>query len=177
MSSKPFKTDVFPHLRGRPLNELTPEERKDAHEDWLRNQFYYFDPYYQEHIGNLLARLDALRAENERLTAALKETQERSPDGFIIVKSDGSSEMKLLQPLTMSPKPFYYQPVEKREIPDIVVDGLKMLLRTDILMGHGAEYRAYVESTTLAVMSNLGLDTPQTKAAPTKATADTKELH
>lgn len=57
----PWQPD-FATVRDKRMSEMTPEQREDAHELWLREQMDHMAPYYQEHLLFLLDRLDQVRA-------------------------------------------------------------------------------------------------------------------
>lgn len=51
----------FGAVHDKRMSELTPEQREDAHELWIREQLGWFTPYNQKHIKFLLKRLDTAR--------------------------------------------------------------------------------------------------------------------
>lgn len=57
----------FEAVRNKRMSELTPEQQRDAHELWLREQMDHMAPYYQEHLLFLLGRLDEARARGHAL--------------------------------------------------------------------------------------------------------------
>lgn len=54
------------------MSEMTPEQQKDAHELWLRNNIGWMPGYHGERVQLLLDRLDAARAE---ATVLLRQAQ------------------------------------------------------------------------------------------------------
>lgn len=49
-------------VRDKRMCDLTPEQQRDAHELWIRNNLAYFFGYNGEKVTFLLERLDELRA-------------------------------------------------------------------------------------------------------------------
>jgi hypothetical protein len=64
-----FIRSVFPELDGKRLSELTPAQRDDSNEDWIRaNQAFTSNPIA---IAFLLRRIDALRRHIDELRRLL----------------------------------------------------------------------------------------------------------
>ena len=55
------KIPDFNAVRDKRMSELTPAQRDDAHELWLRKNLGWMGSYHAEHYQFLLARLDACR--------------------------------------------------------------------------------------------------------------------
>lgn len=53
------------------LSEMTPQQRDDAKELWLREQIGWMPEYHQKHYKFLLGRLDELRTAQAPLRAVL----------------------------------------------------------------------------------------------------------
>ncbi|UBM12814.1 hypothetical protein [Cupriavidus metallidurans] len=80
--------DVAPideSVRDLRMSEMTPGQRDDAHELWLRDQMAHMEPYYQRHLQFLLRRIDEHRAalamvkgDRERLSLELEHARSES---------------------------------------------------------------------------------------------------
>jgi len=57
----PAPAPDFDAVRDRPMDELTPEQRDDSLELWLREQIGWMPEFYREHYRFLLRRLDQAR--------------------------------------------------------------------------------------------------------------------
>ena len=59
----------FDVVRDKRMSELTPEQRDDARELWLREQIGWTAPYYRDHLEFLFKRLDEARGTGRQVTA------------------------------------------------------------------------------------------------------------
>ena len=58
----PFSREIqFPELNGKMVSELNDEQAKQAHEDWIRQQFGHMAEYYRPLLSLLLHVIDEQR--------------------------------------------------------------------------------------------------------------------
>lgn len=60
----PARVPDFEAVRDKRISELTPEQRDDSLELWLREQIDWMPEFHREHYKFLLRRLDAARGVN-----------------------------------------------------------------------------------------------------------------